>query len=412
MSINRAHAPIRLLLMASAYLAVSTAHAATPQMPGFTVEVYAEGVGEPTSLAFAPDGRLFVGDKGGTIRIVENGVVSATPFATVGVHNVGESGLLALAVSSNFANDHFLYVFATVSATEQRILRLRDDGGIGVEETIIFPGLPTNGFRHNGGGLDFGPDGMLYFSIGDNVEPDESQSLASLIGKVSRIKPDGSVPDDNPFDTLDGSPNPVFAYGFRNPFRFGFAPDGRLFLADVGSSGNARREEINLVTSGENYGWPMAEGFDEIAGLTNPILAYVDEGSCPTAVVYYSGDHFPEEYRGNLFHVEHRMDGIYRTNLQGDEVVDIELFVDAENGPVDMKQGPDGALYYCELNGDRIMRIRYGDDTSGLLPTDGTGNGNGNGETPDMTNCALGLPFFSLMAMIAIAGIGMRRVRK
>jgi glucose/arabinose dehydrogenase len=391
----------------------SLSHAATPQIPGFSVEVYADGAGAPTSLAFAPGGRLFVGDKGGAIRIVENGVVHPAPFATISVNATGESGLLALAISPNFATDHFLYIFATVSSSEQRIIRLRDDNGVGVDETTILGNLPTNGFRHNGGGLGFGPDGMLYFSIGDNVLPDESQSLASLIGKLSRIRPDGTVPDDNPFDNADGSPSAVYAYGFRNPFRFGFAPDGRMYLTDVGSSADPRREEINKIEAGANYGWPQAEGIANMAGLTDPIFAYSDQGRAPTAIVCYSGNHFSEEFQGDLFHIEYQSNGIYRTVVnENDDVVSFELFVEAENGPVDMVQGPDGALYYGELDSGRIMRVRFGDDASGLLPTNGAGDDNGGGNTPEMTNCVLGLPFFSLMAVIAMVGIGVRRVRK
>ncbi len=395
---------VRLALVAAGLIVTRGARAAEPALPDFHIDVYATGLGMPTALAFAPDGRLFVGDKSGAIRIVENGVVRDGLFATVAVHNVGESGLLALAVSPGYATDRFVYVFATVSDTEQRIIRLTDVDGVGQNETIIMGGLPTNGFRHNGGGLDFGPDGMLYFSIGDNVLPEESQSLATLNGKVSRIMPNGVAPDDNPFTTQGGAPSPIFAYGFRNPFRLAFAPDGRLFVADVGSSGDARREEIDIVTAGANYGWPLAEGFSDIDGLTDPIVAYVDEGTCPTAVVYYSGNHFPEPFHGNLFHVEHRHDAIYRIVLQDDDVVSYQLFVTAENGPVDMKQGPDGALYYSELNSGRILRVRYGDDTSGLLPIGGDG-------PDDPPACGIGLPFLSLVASIAFLQLGLRRRR-
>lgn len=415
------------LAVAFGVCGVSALGAAEPTQPGFVVEVFATGLDGPVALAFAPDGRLFVGERSGGIRIVDRGRVLTDSFADIQVHDFFESGLLGLTVSPNFARDGYVYAFATVTPEEQEIIRFTADGNRGVDRTIVKRGLPTGGAFHNGGGMAFGPDGMLYFSIGDNTNRENAQSLNTLAGKISRITPAGDTPTDNPFTTPTGSPRAVWALGFRNPFRFCFAPDGRLFSIDVGSDGFVRREEINLVQRAANHGWPIVEGFGSGStaadAYTDPIYAYHEEGAAPCGIVYYSGTHFPADYSGNLFHVEYTLERIYRVVLDGNNVVSHELFADVEGGPVDLVQGPDGALYYCEVIGGRIMRIRFGDDASGLIAIDpdsvpdGGGNGNDNGghDGPDVIvtpgGCAAGLPVFVALTVGAI-GTARRRGRR
>ncbi|MCB9852746.1 MAG: PQQ-dependent sugar dehydrogenase [Phycisphaerales bacterium] len=404
---------------------VSALDAAESAPPGFVVEVFATGLESPVALAFAPDGRLFVGERSGSIRIVDRGRVLTDSFADIQVHDFFESGLLGLAVSPNFERDGFVYAFATVTPEEQEILRFRYNGRVGQDRTVLKRSLPTGGAFHNGGGMAFGPDGMLYFSIGDNTQRDNAQSLNTLAGKISRITPDGDTPADNPFATPTGASRAIWAMGFRNPFRFCFAPDGRLFSIDVGSDGFVRREEINLVARGANHGWPVVEGFSggstSADAYTDPIYTYHDEGSAPCGIVYYSGSNLPAEYAGNLFHVEYSLERIYRVVLSGNSVVSHELFADVQGGPVDLVQGPDGALYYCELIGGRVMRIRYGEDVSGLIAIDpenvpdNVGDGSDNGDSgsdggggPDSVSpggCAAGAPFFLAATFLCIVGV-------
>ncbi len=425
------HAPTRtqtivaLATLLATITMPSRARAAEALVEGFTVEEYATGLGSPTCLAFAPDGRLFVGDRNGTIHIVQQGLIRPTPFATIAVHDFFESGLLNIVVSPTFESDQFVYVFASVSPEEQNIIRYRVENNRGVERTVIRDNLPSNGAFHNGGGMAFGPDGKLYFSIGDNGVRDNAQSLTTLAGKISRINPDGSTPADNPFTTPTGGPRATFASGFRNVFRFCFDERGRLFATDVGSDGAQRREEINLVTRGGNYGWPFVEGFGDNAtsadGMTDPLFAYAEEGSSPTAILSYAGNHFPEAYRGNLFMVEYARNDIFCLPLNGDRIQAQERFVSADGGAVDMTQGPDGALYYCELVGGRVMRIRFGDDTSQLIPIGGIDfseeDNGGDDDDDDMTpdeitpsdTCATGLPFFFMLMTLTLLSVTRRR---
>lgn len=345
-------------------LSMVCSHRATAQMPdGFELTEFAGGFDLPIALAEAPDGRIFVAERVGRVRIVSpDGVVQQAPFAQFDVFIEGESGLLGMAIDPDFSNNGFVYFFATVSDQEQQIIRYTDVGGVGVDRTIIHDNLPTIGHFHNGGCLRIGPDDKLYFSIGDTSVPETSQQLNSLGGKIGRINLDGTAPDDNPFTTPTNLPRAVFALGFRNPFRFCFSPDGRLFAGDVGSSGDTQREEINLVVAGGNYGWPETEGtFDpqQYPEFINPLIAYTEQGSSITGCTFYDGDQFPSQYRGNLMHLDFVSQGLFRVVLDGDMVVSHELFVQADGGPVDLMQTQDGSLLYAELFTGVIRRLRY-----------------------------------------------------
>lgn len=341
---------------------------------GFVVETYARGLALPTALESLPDGRLIVGEKDGAIWVIIDSVVQQPPFARLQPYTLSECGLIGLAVDPAFSTNHYVYVFVTVSAEEQQIIRFTESGGVGTRQTVIRDHLPTRGVNHNGGGLDFGPDGKLYFSIGDNAVPDNAQDFSTLAGKICRINADGSTPGDNPFRTPTNEPRAIFALGFRNPYRFCFAPDGRLFVLDVGSNGPQRREEINIVSAGDNGGWPLVEGAPQAGqDFLAPIYTYQDEGSAPVGALVYTSTAFPTTYYGNLFHLDYQLNRLYRTVLDGDRVVSHTTFVQGEAGPVDLAQGTDGALYYCELFGGQIKRVRYAPEDPNA--SDGTAGG-------------------------------------
>lgn len=390
---------------------------------GFFVESYAEGLNQPIALAWAPDGRLFVAEREGAIRVIDDGVLLDEPFAQPETYTEGECGLLGLALSPDFANDKYVYAFVTVSDSEQQVIRWTDNQNIGENETVIRANLPTSGTVHNGGCLRFAPDGMLYFSVGDIGTPENSQDIQSLAGKLSRINADGSVPDDNPFETPTGARRATYASGFRNPFRFCFSPDGRLFVMDVGSSGDNQREEINLVRPGLNYGWPDVEGNSETAaadGFTNPLLAYHDEGSSISGCVFYDDSLYPEEYEGNLFHIDYVTQAIFRAALAGDEIVSHEYFIGLDNGPVDLALGNDGNLYYSELFSGRVMRVRTTDPQADrptadldLEPDESDTSDEPTGAGNSIRGiCGVGMVHTMITAMMMMAAIAYRRRSK
>lgn len=232
-----------------------------------------------TGMAWAPDGsnRLFLIRKGGEVRIVKNGALLAAPFASDVVYTASECGLIGIAFDPGFVTNGFVYLFMTVSAAEQQIVRYRAAEDTGVDRTVIVPGLPTVGANHDGGGLGFGPDGMLYWSIGDlgngtGVDAD----LTSLAAKVGRAHPDGSVPADNPF--VDGAgPNNdhIWARGFRNPFTMTRRPETEdLWINVAGTS----FEQVFVVGRGEHAGWNDYENTQPV-GFIPPVIAYRTNGT-------------------------------------------------------------------------------------------------------------------------------------
>lgn len=232
-------------------------------------------LGGATGLAWAPDGsnRLFVTLKQGPIRIIKNGTLLPTPFATLSpLHALNECGVIGIAFDPNFLANGYVYAFVTVSSSEQQIIRYTAAGDVGIDKTPVVTGLPTRGGNHDGGGIGFGPDGKLYWSIGDlgdgtGVDGD----LASLAAKVGRANLDGTAPDDNPF--FDGAgPNAdhIWARGFRNPFTLAFQPaTGLLWLNVVGNI----YEQIFIVRRGDNGGWNNYEN-DQPSGFITPIIKY------------------------------------------------------------------------------------------------------------------------------------------
>jgi glucose/arabinose dehydrogenase len=244
--------------------------------PAFTETFITTGTADITSIEWAPDGsqRLFFLRKSGEIRIIENWVTLATPFATVTpLITTSECGLLGIAFDPDFVNNQYVYVFATVSATEQQIIRYTANGNVGEDKTVIVAGLPTLGANHDGGALTFGPDGKLYWAIGDNGNRTGVQKdLTSLAAKVGRANRDGSVPEENPFYDGDGPHNDyIWATGFRNPFTMAWQPaTGRLWLDVVG----AYYEQVFMPQAGDNGGWNLYEA-NQPTGYIEPVISYM-----------------------------------------------------------------------------------------------------------------------------------------
>lgn len=189
--------------------------AAAPATPGVALDTIASGLQVPWDVAFAPGGRIFVTERAGRIRVVENGILRPEPWAVLPVARRSEMGLMGIALAPDFAANSHVYVVGTFDAgeegTQNRVYRLTDREGRGAEPAVILDGIPAARY-HAGAALRFGPDGMLYLSSGDATRPGNSQDTASLSGKVLRMRPDGGIPADNP---VTGSY--VYARGVRNP---------------------------------------------------------------------------------------------------------------------------------------------------------------------------------------------------
>jgi glucose/arabinose dehydrogenase len=237
------------------------------------VAIIAEGLQAPRSLDISKDGRIFVSEKQGGIRVVENGTLLGQHVGDIKAENIGDAGLLGLALHPNFTQNHLFYVYYTYSNTTglyNKVLMLQESNNRIIDSKIILDGIPGDDYR-DGGRIKFGPDGKLYVSTGDASIPELSQDLNSLAGKILRINQDGTIPHDNPF-----SSSPVYAYGFRNVQGLAWAPgSGTLYASDQGGAGN---DEINLISPGKNYGWPREEcnnnGAGDVNRYTPPLLCF------------------------------------------------------------------------------------------------------------------------------------------
>lgn len=335
----------------------------------------ANGMSSPTSMAIAPDGRIFITLQNGVVRVVENDVLLPTPFMTVTTDDFFERGLLGLAFDPNFTSNNFLYVYytATTPTTHNRISRFTANGNVVVpgSEVILMDLEDLGAGNHNGGAMHFGPDGRLYVGVGENAVPSNSQNLNNRLGSILRINSDGSIPVDNPLVGITtGANQSIWAYGLRNPYNFAFDPvTGRMHINDVGAGS---REEINLGIAGANYGWPTTEGETTNPNFESPLLAYPhgfsgddDDGCAIVGAAFYRGSEFPAEYVGDYFYADFCNNWIRHYDHTTDTST---LFTPNPAGNiVDIRIGDDGALYYlARSGGGQLFRIEY---TTAEAPT-------------------------------------------
>ncbi len=334
-----------------------------PFQPG--VEVVATGLEVPWALAFAPDGRIFVTERPGRIRVIENGRLRPEPVAVLPVAATGEGGLMGLALDPNFAQNGYLYVMYTYragGALRNRISRLTLQGNTAGDEVILIDNIPGAGI-HDGGRLAFGPDGKLYATTGDAAQRNLAQQLDSLAGKILRLNPDGSIPIDNPFP---GSY--VYSYGHRNPQGLAWHPTtGQLYSTEHGPTGEMGlccRDELNLIRPGGNYGWPLVTGAPGDPRFIDPILHSGEDTWAPAGMAFVVGD-LLAPWRGHLFFGALRGQHLHHVVLgpDGTTVVFHEALFRGEFGRIrDVVMGPDGALYFTTSNRDGRGRPQPGDD--------------------------------------------------
>ncbi len=257
-----------LLLQLFAFNLLALFATAATLPPGLVEKQIATNLpGVPTSMAFAPDGRLFVCLQQGQVRVIKNGFLLSTPFLSIPVDSLNERGLLGIAFDPNFATNHYVYLYHTIpgSPPHNRISRYTAAGDIAVSnsEAVILDLNSLSGDHNNGGALHFGPDGKLYVGVGDGGNSSNAQTLSNLLGKILRINADGSIPADNPFyNTATGNNRAIWALGLKNPFTFAFQPgSSRMFINDVGT---AFYEEINDGLPVPITGTPLPKGRQRI----------------------------------------------------------------------------------------------------------------------------------------------------
>jgi glucose/arabinose dehydrogenase len=325
--------------------------------PGFVQVQLADGL-DPTAMTVAPDGRVFISEKSGRIRVWKKGVLLPEPFLSIKVDNYNERGLGGMVLDPDFERNHYVYVFYTVFGVNfNRISRFIANGDyvLPESETIILDLDRLGGTIHNGGAMAFGPDGKLYIAVGDGANSANSQNFNNLLGKVLRINPDGSIPTDNPFFTQAAGRNrAIWALGLRNPYTFDLQPKtGRIMVNEVGSQ---YWEEVNEIVKGGNYGWPGIEGKrigeNPPAGYRDPTFTYSHKEGCAViGSAFYNPPvpGFPQKYVGKYFFADYCM-GFIKVMNPDNGVIE-EVFLKGANRPVSIRSGPDGNLYFLARGG-------------------------------------------------------------
>lgn len=323
-------------------------------IPGVRITEVARGLRIVWSLRWAPDGRLFVAERPGRLSTLRPGASSLATYADLPTALGGESGLMGVALHPRFPSEPFVYVMYTArkpGGGVNRVSRLRDVDGRGVDELVLLDGIPASR-NHDGGAMEFGPDGMLYVGTGDAAVPALAQDLSQMSGKILRIAPDGTIPPDNP---VPGSP--VWAYGFRNVSALAFHPrSGDLWAATHGPSGVGADEPkhmdaVFVVKKAGNHGWPMHLGASDNPSIVSPIIFSRDRAVPPGGMVFYTGR---GEFHENLFLTSLRGQELYRF-VVGDErtVSAVERWWTDRFGRLRaITEGPDGSLFIGTSNRD------------------------------------------------------------
>jgi len=339
---------------------------AATQLPrGFQEDLLVYGLQMPVCAEYAPDGRLFILEKQGRIRIYKNGQLLPKAFLKVNVNGLYERGLLGIAFDPNFQNNHFFYIYRTTAAAVPAniVERYTANGDVAIPSSrvTILSGIHSDAGIHNAGCLRFGPDGKLYISTGDGgLISKNAQDLQSLNGKILRINPDGTVPQDNPFVGRADARGEIYCYGLRNPWRF--AIDMRSGLLVIGDVGSDYFEEINIGRPGANFGWPVVEGPAGNPSFVDPVYSYSHDTGGAAVVVggFYSGTKFPTKYRNRLFVTDYGRKFIRMMKLDstGGVLNSLDLATELTT-PVHMLEAPDGSLLYLNISSGEIRKVKF-----------------------------------------------------
>ena len=334
---------------------------------GVKVETVADNLTVPWSIDWLPDGSVIFTERNGNVRIIENGKLLEEPLLSLGVGGV-EGGMLGIAVDPKFEENNFIYLYYTYNeflSTINKLVRFQFIDGVLTENKILLDGIPGGPF-HDGGRIQFGPDGKLYITTGEAGDPKLAQDLNSLGGKILRINSDGTIPDDNPWKE-----SPIYSIGHRNPQGIDWDESGNLVATEHGPSGwrGIAHDEINLIIPGTNYGWPDIIGDETLEGLQNPILHTGDDTWAPSGAEFYSGDKIPD-WKGKYFVATLRGSHLHMIefDIENNSVLSHEKLFQDEFGRLrDVQTGPDGFLYiltsnqdgrgFPNPNDDKILRI-------------------------------------------------------
>ncbi|MFW9261414.1 PQQ-dependent sugar dehydrogenase [Nostoc sp. CALU 546] len=329
------------------------------------------GLEVPWGIAFLPNQDMLISERPGRVRLVRDSKLIQKPVATINVTDSGEGGLLGIATHPNFAENRLFYVYYTADRNGSQVNRverwqLSENGLSASSDRIILDNIPVAVY-HNGGRIRFGADGMLYIGTGDARDPQSSQDVNSLAGKILRVTPDGQVPQDNPFPK-----NPVYISGIRNTQGFDWHDASTLWVTDHGPSGELGRsghDKVSVARAGDNLGWPTIYRCESGEGLITPSIVW-RQALPPGGAAIYTGNSIPE-WKGSLIIPTLRSEHLQRVvfNPQSPQKVERhEVYLQGKYGRLrEAIMGPDGELYVttsncdgrgsCPSQQDKILRI-------------------------------------------------------
>ncbi|GAA3839686.1 PQQ-dependent sugar dehydrogenase [Sphaerisporangium flaviroseum] len=326
------------------------AASAVPQRDPGSPRTLVEGLSVPWAIAFLPGGDALVTERDSArlLRVTPAGKTSQVGVVE-GVSPSGEGGLLGVAVSPKFSQDHYIFVYFT-AATGNRIVRYRYENGLADPVTIL-SGIPKGGI-HNGGRLAFGPDGYLYASTGETGDRPLAQAMGSLGGKILRMTVDGKGAPGNPFQ------NVIWSYGHRNVQGMAWDDSGRMYASEFGQN---TYDEVNEIKKGQNYGWPEVEGFGGKDEYVDPLLTWSTAEASPSGMAYAAGSLWVAALRGTR---------LWQVPLSGDGRAGKPVArYEGEYGRLRaVATAPDGTLYVSTSNKDGRGSAKEGDDRILVIP--------------------------------------------
>jgi glucose/arabinose dehydrogenase len=344
----------------------------------YKAEVVLEGLESPWAIVPAPDGRLFITERPGRLRIVQNGRMRSAPVPGVPrVSDQGQGGLLDMALHPGFATNRLIYLAYTMDSDAglmTRIARFRETPDGLKEMKLIFPGFAgSDKPKHFGSRMVFGRDGKLYFTLGERGEGERAQDLMDLNGKTLRLNEDGTLPSDNPFIGHQNARPEIFSYGNRNAQGMAVQPrTGHIFQTEHGPSWNdapGGGDEVNIIIAGGNYGWPVIHHREGREGMISPLLEYTP-AIAPAGAMFYTGDLFPQ-WENDFFFATLVGQKIVRVKFKNLEPLEQEFLIEEQFGRLRaVAQGVDGSIFVVTSDTDAYgPGRRQGDRLIRLLPS-------------------------------------------
>ncbi|MDQ2933095.1 MAG: PQQ-dependent sugar dehydrogenase [bacterium] len=332
---------------------VATSTSTTTQVTRIEpLKIIAESLEIPWDMAFLPIGDFLVSERPGRlVRIDSSG--TRTQIPVTGVTHTAEGGLLGIELHPQFASNKFIYLYMSSSGqngmTQNKVVRYVLENNTLQSEKIIIDKIP-GAIYHDGGRIEFGPDGLMYITTGDATKSELAQNKNSLAGKILRLHDDGAIPADNPFGTA------VYSYGHRNPQGLAWDSQGRLWETEHGRSGIASGyDELNLIEKGKNYGWPTIEGPAKKDGFVTPVLQSGATDTWAPASLAVLNDTL---YFGGL-----RGETLYSVDVGGSSVGELKKHFSKLYGRIrTVRVGPDALIYFTTSNRDGRGDVKSGDD--------------------------------------------------